>query len=184
MTQATQAKLENQLAELRKELAKVRKQQANNKVMTSYEFSTDSENVTLLDLFGDKDDLLLIHSMGAGCSYCTVYADGINGVLDQISTRTSVALVSNDTAKRQNEFAKEREWKFKMVSALGTTFSRDMGYEPTEKEFWPGIMGFNKVGNDIILVSQAEFDPGDNFCVAWPLFSLLKSGTDGWEPHN
>ena len=41
---------------------------------------------TLLDLFGDRDTLLAIHNMGQGCRYCTLWADGFNGLLPHLES--------------------------------------------------------------------------------------------------
>ena len=55
--------------------------------------------------FGSKDRLLLIHNMGAKCSYCTLWADGINGILSQLENEVSVVLVSPDLPDLQRRFA-------------------------------------------------------------------------------
>ena len=62
--------------------------------VTNYSFSTLNEETSLMDLFGEKDKLLLIHNMGQGCRYCTLWADGFNGFVQHIESTISVALVS------------------------------------------------------------------------------------------
>ena len=37
------------------------------------------ESVSLLELFGDKDELIVIHNMGKSCSHCSLWADGFMG---------------------------------------------------------------------------------------------------------
>ncbi len=45
------------------------------------------------EMFGDKKQLLLIHNMGQGCRYCTLWADGFNGFLKHLESVMSVVLV-------------------------------------------------------------------------------------------
>jgi len=44
----------------------------------------ENKDVRLSSLFGSNKDLILIHNMGRQCSYCTMWADGFNGVLDHM----------------------------------------------------------------------------------------------------
>ena len=66
------------------------------------------ETVSLLELFRDKDDLLVIHNMGRSCVYCTMWADGLVSSLPHIEDRTAVVVVSPDPADMQREFAESR----------------------------------------------------------------------------
>jgi predicted dithiol-disulfide oxidoreductase (DUF899 family) len=50
----------------------------------NYTFTTIDGETSLLDMFGGKDRLLLIHNMGQGCRYCTLWADGFNGFLPHL----------------------------------------------------------------------------------------------------
>ncbi|HJT09252.1 MAG TPA: DUF899 family protein, partial [Candidatus Nitrosotalea sp.] len=49
----------------------------------------DSENrkVNLSKLFGKKKDLIIVHNMGKTCPYCTMWADGFNGLLPHLEDR-------------------------------------------------------------------------------------------------
>ena len=40
-----------------------------------YTFSTQNGETTLLECFGGHDRLLVIHNMGQGCRYCTLWAE-------------------------------------------------------------------------------------------------------------
>lgn len=182
MNAEDEQKLEQELPLLKANLAQVRRKNTYREVKP-YTFKTSSDDIELIELFQSSQDLLMIHNMGTRCPYCTAYADGINGVLRHLQRRASVALISNDPPKTQRAFAKARGWEFNMVSAIGTTFSKDMGFEPKPGEFWPGVMGFRKDENAVILVSKAYFDPGDDYCVIWPLFSFLDGGVGNWEPN-
>src|SRR5688572_9689254 len=98
---------------------------ANPTTLTkNYKFM-DSQNLTigLGDLFGDKKDLIVIHNMGKSCRYCTLWADGINGVEHHLSNKAGFVVVSPDTPEVQKEFAASRGWKFKMLSDKDREFS-------------------------------------------------------------
>jgi predicted dithiol-disulfide oxidoreductase (DUF899 family) len=170
-----------QINALKEKLVQVRRANASGTV-SNYRFQTPRGEVSLADLFGHQADLLMIHNMGVSCDYCTAYADGINGVLAHLQKRTAVALVSNDDPNMQLSLAKSRNWNFNIVSAAGTTFSNDLGFESEPGDFWPGVIGFRKHGDQVACVSKTFFDPGDDLCVIWPLFTFLEGGVGDWKP--
>jgi len=150
-----------------------------------YEFGTTDGPVRLSALFGDRDELLMIHNMGAGCVYCTLWADGFNGVADHLDDRAAFVVSSPDSPEAQRKFADGRGWGFRMVSHEGTPFAADMGYYTEEGEFpgfHPGVSAFRKDGDRIWRVSNASLGPGDDFCSVWHLFDLFPEGPDGWGP--
>jgi len=152
--------------------------------VTDYTLHASSgEKVKLSDLFGDKKDLLVIHNMGRGCVYCTLWADGFNGFTGHLEDRAAFVLISPDTPEQQSRFAEGRGWTFKMASADGTTFIKDMGYEPNAGEHWPGVSAFRKQDDgSIVRVSRDYLGPGDVYCSIWHLFGMLADGVNEWEP--
>ncbi len=40
---------------------------------------------------------------------------------------------------------------------------------------------FYKEDDKIIRVGRDDFGPGDNYCPTFPLFDLLKDGTNNWQ---
>ena len=64
--------------------------------VTDYVFSGWEVPVRLSELFGDKENLILIHNMGRSCSSCTMWADGVNGVYDHLASRAAFALPSRN----------------------------------------------------------------------------------------
>ena len=150
--------------------------------VTDYVFKDwDNKNVKLSSLFGKSKDLILVHNMGKRCPYCTMWADGFNGVVDHIQDRTSFVVVSPDSPETQKAFATGRGWKFKMLSAMGTSFSKDMGFQGDEGAE-PGVSVFHKVDGKILRVAKDKFGPGDPYCIVWHFFDLLPKGDDGWSP--
>ena len=59
-------RIEKQLFELTTRLNELRKSRRGKEVQ-NYTFRTLDGEVTLLDLFGEQDRLLVIHNMGQGC---------------------------------------------------------------------------------------------------------------------
>ncbi len=170
----------HQIADLRE---KMRAAQASiePEEVRDYELRrAEGGKVKLSELFGDKDTLLVVHNMGASCPYCTLWADGFNGVFDHLRNRAAFVLTSPDTPEQQQKFAQGRGWRFPMVSCQGTTFPQDMGY-------WrdgpmPGVSVFKRVGGHIARVSDTSFSPGDDFCSVWHFLDLIPEGSAGWQP--
>lgn len=174
-------KLQEQVTELRKKITDVRKSQEPEKVKDYELTSSNGEKVRLSTLFGDKKELFVVHNMGKKCAYCTLWADGFNGILGHLESRAAFVVSTPDSIETQREFAQSRGWKFRMVSTAGSSFPRDMGYE-NDKGVRPGVSVFVKSGNDILRASDAEFGPGDDYMPIWNMFDLLPAGANGWGP--
>src|SRR3954452_17194692 len=126
-------KLEEEIKEAKKKLAALRKRGPAEKVQ-DYSFKDSlGKTVRLSDLFGDKKELIVVHNMGTGCPYCTLWADGFNGLLSHLESRAAFVVSSPDDPVTQRRFANDRGWKFRMVSTQGTTFRKDMGYQGTKE---------------------------------------------------
>jgi predicted dithiol-disulfide oxidoreductase (DUF899 family) len=176
-----------QLSDHRQKLAKIRAEmRALQATITpqpveNYVFEDTGGKVTLADLFGEKPDLFVIHNMGKSCPYCTLWADGFNGVLHHLENRAAFAVTSPDDPLTQRDFAQSRSWRFRMASQKNTSFAADMGYR-TEKGYQPGVSVFTKTAAGIHRVSDTAMGPDDDFCTVWHFFDLLPSGPDGWRP--
>ena len=131
------ARAQEELNEARGRLVKLRCRLPPEPVR-DYELKNASGPVRLSEMFGDKDDLILIHNMGEGCSNCTMWADEFNGVYQHLQSRAAFVVVSPDGPSVQEDFARKRGWRFPMYSAEGTTFFRDMGFQWDEEEFLSG----------------------------------------------
>ncbi len=167
-------KISAEIAELRKKYIKISAKQAKMDVTDYVLKDTDGKDVKLSEMFGDKDNLILVHNMGKACSYCTLWADGFSGEAYYIEKKAAFVLVSPDTPEVQKDFAASRGWKFRTYSAAGTTFIADMGYYTEAEGYWPGVSVFHKdpEGN-ITRVSKDYFGPGDFYSAPWHFFDLL-----------
>ena len=175
--------LEKELQETKKRLVALRKE-APPREVGEYTFKTwrDTE-ITLSGLFGKRDELMVIHNMGKQCPYCTLWADGFNGIFRHLDNRAPFVVISNDRYIIQRTFGRGRGWKFKMVSCYGTSFFKDMGFAGPKGEPWPGVSTFKKTSDGKIWqVASAGFGPWDDYCVLWPLIELLPNGQNNWEP--
>jgi predicted dithiol-disulfide oxidoreductase (DUF899 family) len=173
--------LEEDLLEQNERLAELKRQIPPVKV-TDYQLKTSAGTVSLSDLFAGKPDLIVIHNMGKGCAYCTLWADGFNGVHRHLENRAGFAVVSPDPPAVQQEFAQSRGWKFRMASGEGSTFIEDMGFRG-EKSWMPGVSTFHRdKSGAIVRIAKAPFGPGDPFCGVWHLLALLRDGAGDWRP--
>ncbi len=171
-----------QIYELKEELAKARKS-VEPEVVQDFSFETLSGSRTLSSLFGEKSDLFVVHNMGKQCAWCTLWADGFSGYLRHILTRAEFVVCSPDSPADQSAIATARGWKFPMVSDTSKEFTTAMGYYTEADGWWPGISAFHKNENGTITRTGREiFGPGDDYCMVWPMFGLLKDGLGDWAP--
>jgi predicted dithiol-disulfide oxidoreductase (DUF899 family) len=181
-TDKTVLKLEKQLVELKKKLAAARKKGGRRQVQ-DYELHGWGGGVRLSELFGDKKELIVVQNMGKQCPYCTLWADGFNGMLNHLEDRAAFVVCSPDSTEEQQLFANSRGWKFRMVSSQGTAFKRDLAFERKGKDNrpLPGVSTFEKDAKGRVWhVASAGFGPGDDYCSLWSLLDLLPKST--WAP--
>jgi len=189
MNEAERAQLEQSLAAAEKAmLAEKRRVVELRKRLSTMAVSDHSledwrgNAVHLSELFGDKDDLIVVHNMGKGCRYCTLWADGFESLRPHLENRAAFVVVSPDAASVQEEFARSRGWSFRMLADPDKSFFRSMGFLSEKDSPYPGVSTFRREGESIRRVGKAYFGPGDDFCNVWHFFDLLDPGADGWEP--
>jgi predicted dithiol-disulfide oxidoreductase (DUF899 family) len=188
------SELESRMQEIGEEIRK--KQEEMNALKRQYrqEITEDytllngkGEKVRLGDLFGDKEDLILVHNMGARCVYCTLWADGFIGLYPHLADRASFVVVSPDAPEKQTAFAASRSWPFPMYSDQQMKFSRDMGFLTTHEgsDYWlPGTSTFHRdTDGRVTRTAKDFFGPGDSYCGLWHLFDLLDAPEKQWQPN-
>lgn len=174
------ARIEKQLYELTAKLNELRKTNVEAEV-PNYVFATQEGDTNLLDLFGEHDDLLLIHNMGQGCRYCTLWADGFNGFLPHLESAMSVALVSKDPPDVQRAFANSRSWRFRLASHGGGAYIQEQNVSAAEDNA-PGAVVYQRDGDRIRRRNAAVFGPGDLYCSIWNLLGMAGLGVQDWTP--
>lgn len=176
------------ITEYRQQIAVIRQQiretqqAVEPQQVDDYEFHTIEGPIRLSQMFGNQEDLIVIHNMGTSCPSCTMWADGYNGIHHHVTSRAAFAVSSPDTPETQRKFAASRGWTFPMVSHAGGTFAADMGYRSGKGGWLPGISVFQRQGRNIVRVSDAKFSPGDDFCAVWHMFDMLRDGAAAWSP--
>ena len=180
------ADVNGKLTDYRRQIAAIREKMRETlaavepQEVKDYELASPEGPVRLSQLFDGHEDLILIHNMGVSCSYCTLWADGYNGLHPHVVTRAGFAVSSPDRPTVQRKFAESRGWKFPMVSHAGTSFAADMGYVSAKGGWMPGVSVFRRDGGTILRVSDTGFSPGDDFCSLWHFFDLLPGGVGDW----
>lgn len=174
------AEIEKQLFELTGRLNELRKTNSGIEV-GNYIFSTLDGDVTLLEMFGENDRLLVIHNMGQGCRYCTLWADGFNGFLPHLESAMSVVLVSKDSPDVQRSFANSRNWRFRLASHGGDDYIKEQSVVEGQGNM-PGAVVYERNGDQIARKNVAVFGPGDLYCSIWNLLGMAGLGETDWTP--
>lgn len=176
--------LQQEIQEKQKALVELRRERPAESVR-DYTLRNGAGDVSLSALFEDKQDLIVIHNMGRKCPYCTMWADGFNGLLPHLEDRAAFVLSSPDDPETQAAFAKERGWAFRMVSHGDGAFTDDMGFrfeKDGQQYHMPGYSTFRKDDDgSITRVGFDQFGPGDAYCGPWHMFELLHGGTGDWQ---
>ncbi len=174
--------VQEELTAKRKELKDLRKQAPNEPVSGDIRFAgADGKTVTLEELFGDRNELIMIHNMGKSCRYCTLWADGFNGLLPHFCDRAAFVVVSPDPPDVQQAFANSRGWRFPMWSA-DTELLKQFEMADEKGAPWPGVSVFKKHDGEIVRTGYDYFVPGDDYCSIWHIMDLFPEGPGGWEP--
>ncbi len=178
MTEAE--KLEFEIFEKAQQLADLRRKDDPVEVK-DYAFQALDGDTSLSELFAGRERLLMIHNMGQGCRYCTLWADGINGVLDHLEDAMGVALVSKDPPEIQRRMALDRGWKFRMASHGGGPYMAEqcsMG----EHSNHPGAGVYEHKDGKILRRGRTYFGPGDLYSPVWHFLALAGVGAADWTP--
>ncbi|MEM0988484.1 MAG: DUF899 family protein [Pseudomonadota bacterium] len=172
--------LERELLEKSQRLAELRSN-APPQPVSDYSFQTLEGTTTLSALFAGRDRLLMIHNMGRACRYCTLWADGLNGVIDHLEDIMAVALVSKDPPAAQRRMALDRGWRFRMVSHSGGPYMDDQCSAGQYVDL-PGAAVYQRDGEKILRRGRTQFGPGDLYSPVFHLLGLAGLGHDGWTP--
>jgi predicted dithiol-disulfide oxidoreductase (DUF899 family) len=117
-------------------LAAKRRRLPMTRIEKPYTFTGPSGQVSLLDLFEGRRQLLLYHFMfapgvqgwpEAGCPGCSFFADQV-GHLSHLHARdTSFVFVSRAPSERLASYQRRMGWAVPWFSSEGTDFNRDFG---------------------------------------------------------
>ena len=172
--------LEREIFELTERLNGLRANAPGHEVR-NYTFATQAGDATLLDLFGEHDKLFVIHNMGQGCRYCTLWADGFNGFLPHLEAVMSVVLVSKDDPATQRRFANQRGWRFRLASHGGGEYIQQQSVS-SDPGNYPGAVMYERHGDRILRRNSVSFGPGDMFCSHWNILAMAGLSASNWTP--
>ena len=172
--------IEMQIRQLMGKLALLQQTNRGDEVK-NYSFPTLEGETNLLELFGENDKLLVIHNMGQGCRYCTLWADGFNGFLPHLESTISVVLVSKDAPKLQRKFANSRGWRFRLASHGGGDYIQEQSIMKDSNNM-PGAVVYERDGDKIYRMNDCVFGPGDIYCSMWSLLGLAGMDANTWTP--
>ncbi|MDA1195789.1 MAG: DUF899 family protein [Planctomycetota bacterium] len=151
-----------------------------------YILAGPSGPVPLSSVFGEQDDLLVIHNMGSSCPYCTMWADGFEGLRKHLENRAALIVVSPDTPEQQAQFAARRGWGFRMLSNADSGFTAALGFEYEDGGRTYQMPGYSTLrrqpDGSIVRIAHDMFGPGDVYNAGWHMFPLLADGVAGWQP--
>ena len=166
-------------------------------VETDYRFHGPEGEMSLRDLFGDHDQLIVQHfMMGAdweeGCPSCSFWADGFDGTTAHMAARdTAFVAVSTAPLDRIEAYKARMGWDFPWVSCAGSSFNEDFhvtfagdggsyNYRPKQGDHseLPGISVFAREG-DAVYHSYSTYARGlDNMNVTYQYLDLTPKGRD------
>ncbi|KAJ55868.1 hypothetical protein ACMU_08840 [Actibacterium mucosum KCTC 23349] len=96
-----------------------------------YAFDTEKGEATLLDLFGDKSQLIVYHFMFGpewqeGCKSCSFWADSFNGLEPHLNGRDiAFVAISRAPLAQLLPFKSRMGWQFNWVSSFKNSFNAD-----------------------------------------------------------
>lgn len=170
--------LHEESQKIRKKMVEIGAKLGDAIVSQDYDFtSLDGGKVKLSEMFGDKKNLFVIHNMGKSCSYCTMWADGFNGMYKYLEGRgkSAFVLMAGDDLETHRKFKESRGWKYTSYSAKENDFTKEMGFKsPDDENFWPGVSVFEKTDDGKIRrINKEWFGPTDMYCPVWHFLELL-----------
>lgn len=122
-----------------------------------YRLSDQAGNgVKLSTMFGTRDRLVILHTMGKACPNCALWGDEFNGMLKHLEKVAGFCVVGPDDPKTQAVYLKQRGWQCKLYSAQGTAFIRDLGFEDEKGKAQPGVSILEKKNGAIRMVKQVN----------------------------
>ena len=190
---ARNALLEAELA-LREQVERVaalRRELPPGGLANDYLFEGASGPISLVQLFGDHDTLIVYSYMfGADasqpCPMCTAYLDSVEGSIPHIERRARFAVVARSPLDRLLKIRAARGWRnLNLYSAAGNDYQRDYHGETSEGEQLPMCNVFVKAADGVrhfwgseMLFARSPWAPR-HLDLLWPLWHHFDLTPDG-----
>jgi predicted dithiol-disulfide oxidoreductase (DUF899 family) len=135
------------------DLAAERRKLPMVRIERNYVFEGSDGNVTLLDLFEGRRQLIVYHFMFApgadhACEGCSLFTDNVVELAHLHARDTSFALVSRAAISELAPFKKRMGWSIPWVSSFGNDFNRDFGVTIDDRETF-GLSVFLRDGDSV-----------------------------------
>lgn len=97
-----------------------------------YVFTGESKRCTLVELFGENDQLIVYHFMfgpdwESGCEGCTAFVDALGDLSGLAKRKVGFVLVSLAPIEKLMAYRALRGWTLPWYSSYGTSFNADFG---------------------------------------------------------
>lgn len=169
--------LYSEIHEKRKKAIELTSKLGDAIVSQDYEFnSPNGGKVKLSEMFGENKNLFVVHNMGGSCYYCTMWADGFNGMYKYLEERgkAGFVLMSGDDIETHRKFKDSRGWTFQSFSAKENNFTKEMVFQNNSGGVEPGLSVLEKTDDGKIRrINQDFFGPTDMYCSVWRFLELL-----------
>ena len=121
----------------------------------NYAFAGPDGPVTLLELFGDADQLIIQHFMfhpdwDAGCPHCSNLADSLPHTAHFAPYGIGFVRVSRAPVEKLQAYSERMGWREPWVSSNGNSYNQDWGWTVDDGEV-PGVSFLLKVGDQAYL---------------------------------
>ena len=148
----------------------------------TFKWATDKDigkDVTVTELFGDKDTLLIYSFMYGPvwdnpCPSCTSLVDGFDRSAYQVSQNAAFVAIAKAPADKINAWAKIRGWsQISLVSGSDSTYQADYKCQGENDDMqWPVMHVFRKIDGDIYHFWGTELQ-GNHVDTVWPYWNLM-----------
>ncbi|GGQ36774.1 putative dithiol-disulfide oxidoreductase (DUF899 family) [Actinomadura coerulea] len=200
------ARAERLLRDRVEEVAAARRRMPRGAVLGDYtltegpadlEKDEPAEPVSLRDLFGDHETLVVYHLMyhpddEAACPMCSMWVDGFNGVAAHLAQHTAFAVIGKAPLPKLRAWARRRGWgDVRVLSSHGTSFNADMQAERPDGAQRPMISVLAREDGEVrhFYTLPADFLDGaqrgiDLLSPVWNVLDLLPGGRGDWYAGN
>jgi predicted dithiol-disulfide oxidoreductase (DUF899 family) len=144
---------EKELTYARDRVSAERRELPMVRVEKPYRLHGSGGEVTLLDLFEDRKQLIIYHFMfhpdwDQGCDGCSFLVDNIGHLSHLHAANTTLAVVARAPLSKTQPFRDRMGWEIPWYSSFGSDFNEDFGVTMNDME-QPGTSVFLRDGTDV-----------------------------------
>ncbi|WP_211239225.1 DUF899 family protein [Actinokineospora inagensis] len=155
------------------------------------------EEVSLVELFGDRDTLVVYHMMfhpgeQEVCPMCSLWVDGLHGVSRHILRHAAFAVIAKAPVAEIRGWAQRRGWDgLRFASSFKNTFNLDVHAETESGDQLPMFSVFRREGDQVrhFYTQRANFMDDaegafDMLNPIWGILDLTPTGRGDWYAGN